>query len=251
MVFPPGQGKMGQPLMQLWRGYLEQYAEGEGNVERQIIAASYNAAEIFGVLSKILDREERNRALIEQRTLIFQAGKDRASAFDDCLLVSTYSLYNNMNTLCRQFTSGSPDADRLMQQIDEQMHLRAQQGSQANRSALAFQAAFPLLSLMVLVLSPGEAMMPAVRQVEHRFTAGAARAASDGERLLNALYRMVEMMQIMAVLSDNELRDQVEQIASRFKEEDETPDLQLKLRNGFCRLFELGHILATHLDAVL
>jgi len=28
-------------------------------------------------------------------------------------------------------------------------------------------------------------------------------------------------------------------------------EISLKLRNGFCRLFELGHLLITHVDAVI
>ena len=251
MVFPPGQGKMGQLLMQMWREYLEQYAEHEGNLEKQIIVGCYHAADVFGVLSDILDREGRNRALIEERARIFREGRNRANHFEDCLLTAAFCLYNHMNTLCVQFTSGSPDADRLMQQIDAQVHIRTQEGPQQNRSAIALQAAFPLLSLMVLALAPGEAMMAAIRQVEQRFTGGASKATSDAEKTVNALYRMVEMLQILVVLSDAELRDQVEQIATRFKEEDETPNIDLKLRNGFCRLFELGHLLSTHLDAVL
>jgi len=61
----------------------------------------------------------------------------------------------------------------------------------------------------------------------------------------------VEMMQILVLLSDADLRDQVEQMAARFQEEDQSADLRLKLRNGFCRLFELGHLLTTHLDGIL
>ncbi|MGA2260367.1 MAG: hypothetical protein ABSH28_02905, partial [Acidobacteriota bacterium] len=86
---------------------------------------------------------------------------------------------------------------------------------------------------------------------EGRFAAASSRAGTDEDHLLNALYRLVEMMQIFVALSDFELRDQVQQIASVFKEEDQAPDLQLKLRNGFCRLFELGHLVTTHLDEII
>jgi len=59
------------------------------------------------------------------------------------------------------------------------------------------------------------------------------------------------MMQLFASLSDGELQDQVQQIATRFQEEDQAPEMRLKLRNGFCRLFELGHLVTTHIDAIL
>jgi hypothetical protein len=59
------------------------------------------------------------------------------------------------------------------------------------------------------------------------------------------------MMQVMAILSDPDLRGQVEQIAARFQEEDQAADPVLKVRNGFCRLFELTHLLTTHLDEIL
>jgi hypothetical protein len=251
MVFPPGQGKMGQHLMQMWREYLEEYAEHEGNAERQIIVGSYHAAAVFGALSEILDRTGKNSQIIEERNKIFSDGSAKAAQFEDCLVNGTFSLYNHMNTLGRQFTTGNLEAEKLIQQIEIQVQRRMPEGPQINRSALALQAAFPLLSLMALALSPGEETMPAIRQVEQRFTRGAARMVASEEKLLNALYRLVEMMQIIVILSDTELRNQVEQIASRFKEEDEIKDLQLKLRNGFCRLFELGHLLTTHLDAVL
>ena len=59
------------------------------------------------------------------------------------------------------------------------------------------------------------------------------------------------MIQVLALVTDPDLRDQINQIAMRFKEEDQTKDLKLKLRNGFCRLFELGHLLITHVDAMI
>jgi hypothetical protein len=59
------------------------------------------------------------------------------------------------------------------------------------------------------------------------------------------------MVQIFALLTDSELQDQIDQIASRFKEEDQNRDLPLKLRNGYCRLFELAHILTVQVDSML
>jgi hypothetical protein len=156
-----------------------------------------------------------------------------------------------MNTLCHQFSARNDSAESLIQGIDEQVRSRMQQARQLERAAAALRAAFPLLSLMTLVLGEGTSATVAIRQVEGRFAAASSRAGTDEDHLLNALYRLVEMMQIFVALSDFELRDQVQQIASVFKEEDQAPDLQLKLRNGFCRLFELGHLVTTHLDEII
>ena len=119
------------------------------------------------------------------------------------------------------------------------------------KSAAALRASFPLLSMMTLIVDYGSSITPAIRQVERRFAAGDSHAALAWEQSLNALYRSVEMMQLLVVLSDNELRGQVDQIAQRFQEEDHPADLRLKMRNGFCRLFELAHLLTTHLDEIL
>ena len=37
MAYPPGQGKSGQVLMDLWRKYLEQYAGHDGRIEDQML----------------------------------------------------------------------------------------------------------------------------------------------------------------------------------------------------------------------
>jgi len=131
------------------------------------------------------------------------------------------------------------------------VRIRTQSAGQVERSAVALQAVFPLLSLLTLVLDQEQSLTSAIRQVEQRFAAGASVASTNWEHLINALYRVVEMMQLLAVLSDDGLRDQVNQIASQFQEEDHTSDVRLKLRNGFCRLFELGHLVTTHLDELL
>lgn len=237
--------------MQLWRDYLEQYAEGEGDVYKQIVVGSYHAAEVFGSLSMTLDHKGRYRELIEQRIGYFQEGKRRARDFDDGLINATFSLYNHLNTLSHQFTEGHPDATKLIGEIDDQVQIRTHAAGQVERSAAALQAVFPLLSLMTLVLDPDQSMTAAIRQVEHRFAAGAGAATANWERLVDALYRMVEMMQLFTILLDDDLRDQVNQIASRFQEEDNIADVRLKLRNGFCRLFELGHLVTTHLYELL
>ena len=59
------------------------------------------------------------------------------------------------------------------------------------------------------------------------------------------------MMQLFVAFSDKELLNQALQIAARFQEEDRSRDPVLKMRNGFCRLFELGHLVTTHLDETL
>jgi len=237
--------------MRLWRRYLEQLAEHEGDVERQIIIGSSHAAEIFGFLSLSLDREQKYQALILERLEHFRAGSLRAKDFGDCLVTATFTLYNHMNTLCHQFSAGNPSAENLIRGIDEQVHSRVQQANQLERSAVALRAAFPLLSLMTLILGEGTAATRVIRRVEERFGAASARASNEGKHLLNALYRLVEMMQLLVTLSDAELKDRVRQIASVFADDDQTPNLQLKLRNGFCRLFELGHLLTAHLDEII
>jgi DNA repair exonuclease SbcCD ATPase subunit len=251
MVYPPGQGKSGEYLMRLWRRYLEQLAEREGDVNAQIVAGSYHAAEVIGSLSMSLDRDERYRPLILERMKHFREASQRAEDFSDCLVNATFALYNHMNTLCHQFSAGNASAESLIQRVDEQVHERVQQASQLERATAALRATFPLLSLMTLILGEGTTAVAAIRQVEARFAAASSRATADWEHMLNALYRLVEMMQILVTLSDAELIDQAQQIAAVFAEEDQAANLQLKLRNGFCRLFELGHLLATHLDAII
>ena len=250
MVYPPGQGKLGQLLMQLWRDYLEQYADKEGDVEGQTVVAAYHSVEILTALSRILDGEDRYGELIDQRLAYFHEGTRRAAHFPDCLLNAAYSIYNNLNTLSHQLTEGNSEASALIGKVDEQVHLSTELGDPVQLSAAALRACFPLLGLMTIALDQDQVMTDTIRQVEKRFAAGAQAAASDWEHLLNALYRVVEMIQIFALLTDPDLRDQINQIATRFKEEDRVKELQLKLRNGFCRMFELGHLLATHIDGM-
>lgn len=141
------------------------------------------------------------------------------------------------------------DASTLIGGIDEQVHISAESAEPVQRSAAALRACFPLLSLISIALDQDRRMTAVVRQLEQRFAAGANAASSDWEHLLNALYRVVEMIQVFALLTDSDLKDQINQIATRFTEEDQVTELPLKLRNGFCRLFELGHLLTTHVDA--
>ncbi len=237
--------------MTMWRSYLEQFAECEGDVPAQVVVASYHAAELFGFLSLSLDRDRKLRNLIESRLEHFREGKRIASGFEDCLVNATFAIYNHMNTLCLQFSSGNDSAESLIRSVDEHVRDRVRGVAQVERSAAALRAAFPLLSLITLVLGEGTPATAVIRQVEERFADASGRACTAMDHLLNALYRLVEMMQLFVTLSDVELRGQVQQIATVFSEEDKTPDLQLKLRNGFCRLFELGHLLTTHLDAVI
>jgi hypothetical protein len=251
MIYPPGQGKSGQALMQLWRNYLEQFADGEGDVEGQIIVAAYHSVEILAALSRILDGESRYQALINQRISFFRQGTSRAASFNDRLINATFSIYNNLNTLSHQFTEGNTEASTLIRKVDEQVHLGTQSGDQVRLSAAALRACFPLLSLITIVLDQDRVMTSAIRKIERRFAGGAKAASSDWEHLINGLYRIVEMIQVLALVTDPDLRDQIDQIATRFKEEDRTRDFTLKLRNGFCRLFELGHLLATNVDALI
>ncbi len=251
MIFPPGQGKSGQFLMQLWREYLEQYAENEGDVESQIIVAAYHSVEILTALCRTLDGENRYKNLIDQRASFFHEGVPRAADFPDRLINATFSIYNSLNTLSHQFTEGNAEASALISKVDEQVHLSTGSGEQIQRSAAALRACFPLLSLMTITLDQDQLMTPAIRKIEQRFAAGATASNSDWQHLINALYRIVEMIQVLALVTDPELRDQINQIATRFKEEDRTKEVTLKLRNGFCRLFELGHLLITHVDEMI
>jgi hypothetical protein len=78
MIYPPGQGKSGQFLMQLWRDYLEQYADKEGDIDGQMIVAAYHAVEVFAALSRTLDRDDRYKELIDQRLSYFHHNSPRA-----------------------------------------------------------------------------------------------------------------------------------------------------------------------------
>lgn len=237
--------------MQLWRAYLEQYADSEGDIEGQIVVGGYFAVEVFAALSRTLDKDGRYRKVIDQRFAFFSEGKKQAQDFADRILNATFSLYNCLNTLGHQFTEGNTEASALLGKVDEQVHLSTESGAQIERSAAALRACFPLLSLLSITLDEDQVMTGTIRQIEQRFSAGATAASSEWEHLLNALYRVVEMVQIFALLTDAELKDQINQIASRFKDEDQTKELSLKIRNGFCRLFELGHLLVTDVDAML
>lgn len=237
--------------MQLWRDYLEQYADKEDDVEGQIVVAGYHAVEVLSALSRTLDGEDRYKKLIDQRLSYFREGAERAADFRDSLINATFSIYNSLNTLGHQFTEGNPESATLIGKVDEQVHLSVKSGEPIRRSAAALRACFPLLGLITIALDQDQVMTYAIKEIEQRFAAGANAASSDWEHLLNALYRVVEMMQIFALLTDPDLRDQINQIAARFKEEDQVTELRPKLRNGFCRLFELGHLLVTHVDAMV
>ncbi len=237
--------------MQLWRDYIEQYADKEGDVEGQTVVAAYSAVEVFAAFSRMLDRDNQYKSLIDQRLYFFHEGIKRASDFRDCLINATFSIYNSLNTLGHQFTEGNAEASTLIGKTDEQVHQSTESAEPVQRSAAALRACFPLLGLIAIALDQDGLMTDVIRQLEQRFAAGARAAASDWEHLLNALYRVVEMIQVFALLIDPDLKDQINQIATRFKEEDQGRELRPKLRNGFCRLFELGHLLITHVDALV
>lgn len=234
--------------MALWRQYLEDYAGQEGHPEAQIIIACNHSAEVFGFLSLAMDRRGSFRAVIEERIRIFQQGRDQAESFSDRLLNGTFALYNHSNTLCHQFALSHREAETLIGDIDLQLKTVIQSAAQIDRSAAAMRATFPLLCLITMILNNNGAATDVIRKIEGRFSAGSQRASSGWEQLVNAVYRIVELLQVFVSLSDSELTDQVGQIAMRFQEDDQTRDLRLKLRNGLCRTFELGHLLSIHLD---
>lgn len=251
MVYPPGQGKSGNYLMNLWRRYLEQYADLDGNIEGQIIVGANSTVEILTALSRTLDGGDRYKDLIDQRIDIYHEGNQRAETFEDRLLNATFSIYNSLNTLSHQFAERNAQALGMIRSVDEQAQLSIKNGTQLDKSAAAMRACFALVGLMTIALDEQQAMTPAIRQLEKRFADGAQAAVTDGDHLLNALYRVVEMMQLFALLTDPVLKDQIAQIASRFQEEDRSREIPVKIRNGFCRFFELGHLLITHVDAVV
>jgi hypothetical protein len=251
MTYPPGQGRSGPYLMKLWRRYLEQYAANEGDPENQILVGSYHAAEVLGFLSRELDRSGRYRLMIDQRTALFTEGSLRAESYQDRLLNAVFAIYNHTNTLCHQFAGGIAPVADLIRQVDGQVQAVVREADQIERCAAAMRAVFPLVCLMTMILNREDKATAAIRKVEDRFAKGAAKASSASEHLLNAVYRTVEMLQVHVSLSDAALRDEAAQIAARFEEEDREGDPVLKIRNGFCRLFELNHLLANHLDTVL
>lgn len=251
MIYPPGEGKSGNHLMQAWRQYLEAYADHEGSVEGQILAGADGSVEILSAFSRTLDREDLYKDLIDQRYAIFEEGKRRAQAFEDRLLNATFSIYNGLNTLGHQFAEGRAQASTMIRTVDEQTHLSVQDGTQIGRSAAAMRAAFALLGLLTIAADERQAMTDVIQRLEQRFAEAARICASDWDHLLNALYRSVEMLQIFALLTDSELEDRIAETASRFQEEDRQKEILMKIRNGFCRFFELGHLLVTHVDATL
>ncbi len=251
MNYPPGQGKSGQDMMRLWREYLEQYADRDGDIEGQSIVAAYHTVEILTLLSRTLDKTDRYKELIDQRYSLFQEGSRRAEAFLDSVINATFSIYNCLNTLSHQLTEGNAQSADLIREVDELVHKSAESEDPVERSSAALRAAFPLLGLISIAMDADQSMTDVIRQIEQRYSAGAQASTSSWEHLINALYRMVEMMQAFSLLMDPDLRDSVNEIASRFKEEDQPKELRFKLRNGFCRFFELGHLVANQVDSML
>lgn len=251
MVYPPGQGKSGPRLMELWRQYLEQYAEHEGNPEEQALVGAYHTSALLGTLARILDRDERDGDEINRREAEFEEASRQALTFEARVLNTTHSIYAQLNIIGRQFAGGNPEAANLIRQVEEKVEPADLAAGPVERSASALRASFALVGLMTLAVDQSGTATAAIRQVEQRFASAANAVTSDWEQLLNALYRTVEMMQLLVSLTDAELQNQVLQIASRFQEEDKTTLLSMKVRNGFCRLFELGHLLASDLDELL
>ena len=237
--------------MRLWRQYMEEYADRDGDIEGQSVVAAYHTVEVLTMLSRTLDKTGRYRQLIDQRFAYFLEGRKRAEAFLDCIINATFSIYNSLNTISHQLTDGNSQSAALIREVDEQVHKSADAEDPVARSAAALRASFPLLGLLSLAMDSDEVMIPVIRKVERRFASGAQAATTNWEQLINALYRIVEIMQVFALLLEPDLRDRIEEIATRFKEEDQSNELRIKLRNGFCRFFELSHLLANQVDSML
>lgn len=237
--------------MDLWCRYLEEYAEKDGCVEEQILVGCCHSAEILGWLAHTLDRTGRLTSMIEAREKAFKQGAEKSEVFGEHLANGAFGIYGHLQSLALLFVSGSGEAQHLIREVNAQLRRQMQEGDTLGAAAAAMRASFPLVSLMTMAVDRGGLLTSSIRQVEQRYREGAERAESDWDQLLNALYRIVEMMQMLVVISDAELRVQVEQIAARFEEEDHCKDRKSKMRNGFCRLFELGHLLTTHLDDIL
>lgn len=239
------------PLGELWRRYLEQYADHEGDIEAQTLVAAHHAFGVFSALGRLLDPGGRYRPLIDQREAIFTEGCRHARTHPDRMLNAAFALYNALNTLGHQLSGGNQEAAGLIAEVDARVRAEVAAAAPSARAGTALAACFPLLGLVTIAADGQEALTEAIRHVERRFADGMRAARTDRERLLCALYRMVEMLQLFALATDAGLRDRIDQIATRFREEDRTGDEGLKERNGFCRLFELGHLLAVQVDALL
>jgi hypothetical protein len=175
----------------------------------------------------------------------------RPDQFEEHLAGASIRLYASVCALGKKFAAGNAEALGLIQQIEEEAQGRLESDSMIEKAALALRASFPILSLMTIVIDQKRSASAVIQQLENRFVSGAEKAGNPYEQALNAVYRMVEMMQIFVTLSDAELKDQVQQITALFQEEDQAEEPLNKMGNGFCRLFELGHLLTTHLDEVL
>jgi hypothetical protein len=250
MTYPPGQGKSGSYLMALWRQYLERCAESADHPHGLALAGAYHASAIFAFLLQRLScgPDPAPGVIGGIRLPDYNL---RADKLDEHLADASIRLYANVSALGEKFAAGNPDAQSLIQQIRAEAQERLKSESMIEKAGLALRASFPILSLVTLVIDEKGSAGDVIRLVENRFLSGAEKAVSTHEQIWNALYRMVEMMQILVTLSDAELKNQVQQITARFEEEDQAGDPLKKVGNGFCRLFELGHLLTTHLDEIL
>ncbi len=155
--------------MRLWRDYLEQYADKEGDVEGQTVVAAYSAVEVLTCFSRMLDKKDRYRDIIDQRIALFHEGSLHCDNFLDCLINATFSIYNSLNTISHQLTEGNTEAAALIRNVDEQVHQNAKSEDPLERSAAALRASFPLLGLVTIALDHDQAMIQVIRQVEQRF----------------------------------------------------------------------------------
>ncbi len=251
MTHPPARHDPSLPLMEIWRRYLEQYADHEEDAAAQALVAAHHAFEILTALARILDPRERYRALIDRRAAIFAQGRLEARTHPDRMLNAAFSLYNALNTLGHQLTGEDPEARGLIAAVDARVRAEVESAEPDGRVAAALGACFPLLGLVTIAADGAGELTDPIRHVERRFAEGMRAARSDRERLLGALYRMVEMTQLLALATEPGLRDRIDQVATRFREEDRAADPALKERNGFCRFFELCHILTVQVGALL
>jgi len=67
--------------MQLWRDYLEQFADRDGDVAGQTVVAAYSTVEILTCLARALDKKARYKGLIDERLALFREGSRQAESF--------------------------------------------------------------------------------------------------------------------------------------------------------------------------
>ncbi len=246
MTDPTGRGPSGGSLEALGRAYLEAYAKREGDVRGQILLGADGAAGVLSILARTLGGAPACGDLVDERIGRLEQGRRGARSFEDRLANASCAIYNSLDALGRLYAEGNEPAADLIRNAGSQARAG---GTAAARSAAAMRAAFALLGLVTIAADDRQSMTGTIRKLERRFADADLACASDWDHLLNALYRSVEMMQLFALVTGPELAGRIAPVAARFQQEDGQGAILLKMRNGFCRLFELGHLLAAHADA--